>query len=168
MNPETVTIPQLWRSLTIPQWWKILLSLFSVVCTATYAGYKVGQFKIDSELNGKITELKEIVIQQEQEKDIKNSDKAQKIINKKDAEIEKLKIELSAERKKSDCYKNINAQINQLKEEKRKIKGLGFEPFTFTELTEKQAREAKEKAQIIDKLDEQLTVLYKQLGGCQN
>ncbi len=159
------------------KYWKLLIVLSTAVSFAAgiatriaSTAYWVG--KNDTERKHsreKIKELQEKVTQQENDIKISNKE-SQKKLMKNTATIKKLKKELSIEHRQIilDCYKNIDTHIKKLEEEKRKTKGLGFEPFTFTELTEKQAREAKEKARMIDKLDARIDTFIEQSKGCNN
>ncbi len=145
--------------------------LIPLLTAIFYGGIWIGQKDTEIKYSRQENELNSKIMQQKNtignlSRKIEQLQGSKKIINKKDAEIEKLKTELSAERKKSDCYKNINAQINQLKEEEGKIYGPSK---TFAEtLTKKQERDAKEEAQRIDKHNEHLVLLYKQIGTCNN
>ncbi len=146
----------------------VLITLLTIIF---YGGSWIGQKDTEIKYSRQENQLNSKIMQHENSienlsREIERLQGSKKIITKKDAEIKKLKNELSTEQRQSDCYKKINAQINQLKEEERKRYG-PFETYAET-LTKKQARDAEKEAYRIDKLDEQLTVLYEQLGGCNN
>jgi chromosome segregation ATPase len=147
--------------------WKLYLLIISLTSGIAYAGYWVGKNDTERKYSDQVNELNSKIMQHENTRENLSRENerlqgSKEIINKKDAEIKKLTKELLIEHKKSDCYKNINAQINQLKEEKRKTKGLGI---SYGE--KKKERDAKIKDGL-DKLDAHLAVFFKQLGECKN